>query len=1657
MQTARRNPGGNPIVWNLMVLRHWFLLTLAFAASVCIKPGVKAQCPVFTGTETVEALPATLATPHWFQCVGSVTADPGTFNFNLSAIPATHTGVVIDWGDGSPLENIGNWDGASAIPHTYSADEWQTFTITVTTNACPSGQQGIVVYEPENPGAVLVYGDNNAGCAPFDAFPKVDINLAFSPTWSFSLDWGDGSAPDNFTMEEVLTQPEYDTLKFTSSGGDEIYRILGANHVYSADGCALGECDHTLTLTYSNFCSVRGANNPFVPGGSIVGTGYKEASLGNAFLTWDIDEAEIEVAEPVLCWPNAETTVNNGACANCCDASEGNNIGGNGTVRMEKWDFGAGTFTGTGPDPTDWIEWSDDCSSTYDHPVSFPGPGVYTVTLYTQNHCGVDTATREIMVTPPPTVTASADLTTLCPGEQFQFDAVNWDADFPLTADDLSFNFTYGNGAFSMAIEMVDGLIPFENIPNQPGYVYDNAGVYNAAVQVFPTLAAGCAGIGTIPVTVLPPPTAGFTLPSDTCADNLTVTPVDASLDAVDYTWTLDGTGVIGSTSAPPEVTLNGPGAFAFTLEVTSANGCSDTFNEDIVLASVPEAAFTSESACIGSPILLDASSSSTDATQGGPITQYTWTVNGTPLSGETASYVLETAGTYPVTLEVTTSTGCSDGTTGSATVLPTPGIALATSDTIGCSPFVLPLVATDTTGGVANNALNWNFGHGSNNQLDGDGTHTWPSNNGEDTLQYTVTVEAGIGTCSDTKSLTVSVAPAPFVQTSSGEVCSGQSFSFEGSAFNLGEDGTWFWEVDNVWSTAATDYGTITSDFEGFSFTFVNPDQVTDTVSIEVDVQRPNGCAASNTATLLVRPEFAPAIEDVAGCVPFGLTTPNQVAISVDWDFGDPDNPDPEGATAHLYTAPGTYGVTATGVSVFGCAGDNSATVEVYDTPNPSISAQDALCAPEPVQPQRSDSGTDGATSWTLQVDLGTTYPWNGSPDTLIQLNPGTHLLTLLATNDEGCSAETSTTVLVQEEVTAAFSLPEGGCEPIAFGIETFDMSPGALATWIIDTPFGTDTVNSTTPTAPTWTANPAAPGMTGSTATYSVELQVVNPLTGCTAMAQDSIAVQPQPVGQLVIEGLSGCDVLATFSYTGIADSLIWNFGDPFAPDAEMTTFNSISHAYPNPLGTGYQTLASVTAISSGCADFDEVSLNVPALPTADFNVPDTLCMGEPLVLENLSTGIPLDLGTASGAWTWQIGGETLIGFEPTPPAADTTLLGTTALSNALLPLTLNVVHPENGCSDAISAQVVVLGVPQASFILTPDVDFEAPYETNVIDLNQGPTGTTTDWNIEAGGTLDAAGGIMSWADDAYGTHLVEVTLDNFGCSDSYSTAITLVPPPPTVSFAGDTVSCAPLQAVFEATIGSAVDSLVWSFGQGSGRTVTSLFEAPITFAYYEPGTYQVWVSAYGPGGTATSEPQTVEVLEQVNAGFTLFPSECVEVGDVVEFTPNFAYPDASYSWQFGDGSSLEVSDGSIVTHTYSEAGDPSITLVIENALCADSTSRSACIIEFQGGSVGVPSAFTPTFGGDGSGAQAYGDDDLRDNDVFFPQLRGTPVAYSFTIYNRWGEQIFSASDPNIGWNGHFQGKLCKQDVYVWRVAAVFLDGTSVEQAGDVTLIRR
>ena len=59
-------------------------------------------------------------------------------------------------------------------------------------------------------------------------------------------------------------------------------------------------------------------------------------------------------------------------------------------------------------------------------------------------------------------------------------------------------------------------------------------------------------------------------------------------------------------------------------------------------------------------------------------------------------------------------------------------------------------------------------------------------------------------------------------------------------------------------------------------------------------------------------------------------------------------------------------------------------------------------------------------------------------------------------------------------------------------------------------------------------------------------------------------------------------------------------------------------------------------------------------------------------------------------------------------------------------------------------------------------------------------------------------------------------------------------------------------------------------------------------------------------------------------------------------------------------------------------------------------------------------------------------------------------------FRSFNRWGEQIFESKDIKVGWDGYYNGKLCSQDVYVYRAIGKFIDGSPYDVKGNVTLLR-
>jgi gliding motility-associated-like protein len=74
---------------------------------------------------------------------------------------------------------------------------------------------------------------------------------------------------------------------------------------------------------------------------------------------------------------------------------------------------------------------------------------------------------------------------------------------------------------------------------------------------------------------------------------------------------------------------------------------------------------------------------------------------------------------------------------------------------------------------------------------------------------------------------------------------------------------------------------------------------------------------------------------------------------------------------------------------------------------------------------------------------------------------------------------------------------------------------------------------------------------------------------------------------------------------------------------------------------------------------------------------------------------------------------------------------------------------------------------------------------------------------------------------------------------------------------------------------------------------------------------------------------------------------------------------------------------------------------------------------------------------------------------NDILY--VRGENIKeITISIYNRWGEKVFSSNDTNTGWDGTYKSKPCPTEVYVYYVNVTFNNGTTESKSGNVTIVR-
>ncbi|HXD77465.1 MAG TPA: PKD domain-containing protein [Puia sp.] len=287
------------------------------------------------------------------------------------------------------------------------------------------------------------------------------------------------------------------------------------------------------------------------------------------------------------------------------------------------------------------------------------------------------------------------------------------------------------------------------------------------------------------------------------------------------------------------------------------------------------------------------------------------------------------------------------------------------------------------------------------------------------------------------------------------------------------------------------------------------------------------------------------------------------------------------------------------------------------------------------------------------------------------------------------------------------------------------------------------------------------------------------------------------------------------------------------------------------------------------------------------------------------------------------------------------------------------------------------------------------------------------------------------------ATGTYIVNLIMDDTSYCNYPDTATkTLrVSPVAKAQFVTPATGCAPDSAVFNNTSLGGL-SFTWDFGDSTGTDT----DANPIHVYTNPGTYTVHLLEIDSTtcNQRDSTQMTIVISGKPAAGFTYTPETPVANTPFVFI--NGSVGAVSYKWLFGDGDSAFRTTMDTVEHLYNQTDTFNVCLVAFNSAgCPDTACHPlAALINPL---LDVPNAFTPgRFGG---------------NSVI--RVMGFGITHmEWRIYNRWGKVVFQSTDPNIGWDGYFQGQLQPMDVYAYTLEADFSNGRHVTKKGDITLIR-
>ncbi len=1328
-----------------------------------------------------------------------------------------------------------------------------------------------------------------------------------------------------------------------------------------------------------------------------------------------------------------------------------------------------------------------------------------TLTITTSNGCSAS-ANTNITVHPLPVADFTPLPDTVCAGTAIAF-------------------LNNSTGASSYLWDFGDGSATVTTI--SPAHIFSSQGNY--VTTLIATSSFGCKDSLQSTIVVDSIPTSNFNFTVECMGDTTRFT--DLSTGSVtNWAWNFgDGT---TSTLQNPNHLYAVNGTYNVILVVTNPAGCTNTFSQLVNVNLVPVASFLTSSTCLSSP------SSFIDNSTGSPVA-WNWDFgDGVTSILQNPTHTYGAVGTYSVTLIAFGGSGCSDTVIGTITVTPIP-----TAD------FTFASVCTnDTTfflsiSGGAPDTFIWNFGDGISDATN----NPSPSHVYNTAANYLVTLTAGYASsgCTNTINYTVAAYPRTVPNFSSNTPCLGAATNFTDLTTNTPIQWNWdfgdgnsstlqnptnnylapgFYTVSLITENAFTCVDTFTNTIQVFplptaGFTFdticetfstsftdlstssvawnwnfgdgspadlnTNPNHIfpsAGTYSVLQIVTNNVGCTDSSTQTVTVNPNPVANFSSTIACHTYAnsFTDLSTGAITWQWNFGDGSPLDLNQNTTHIYPLDGTYPVELIITNIFGCSDSITQNATVLLQPQ-SAFTNSTVCAGQTVS--FTDATTGTPTSWLWDFGDGTATSSLQNP-THIYATGGTYTITLITGNIAGCMDTLLSPINV-----FTVPIPNFTSDTVClFSITHFtDLSTDAVAlsNWYWDYSDG----NSSFSQNPNYIF--MAPG------TYNVSLTVTN-VNGCDSSVVLPVIINAIPVANFTADtACVGAPTNFSDLSTGSPTQWTWNFGDG-------TTSNvgpNVAHTYP---AAGTYVVTLIVGDASGiCTDMTTQIVTISNAVTANFTMPDTVCVGDVVPFTDLSTST----GTPITTWFWDFGNGHVSPLQNSTTIYDVS--GTYVVS-----LT---VAAGSGCSSTATQTILVAPKPTVSFTLSNACVGQTATFNSTSTSGGMPLSSST-WYFGDGTTGTGTNVTHTYAVE--GTYTVSLVINSIaGCNDSISMPVIIHPLPlaaftnPTVCL-GDTVQFTDLSTITSGSI------LFWDWNFGDGATAN--IQNPIHEFNVLNDTFSVTlivISDFGCRDTVTQNAYTLPVVsfnfgpdvingcapllvnftdnstisggnivgwvwnfddgnfsfgqnpthgypiagsyyvsltvttsagctftDTLNYAITIYPQPIAGFSETPPtasiYQPNIQFVDLSSGAMYyeWDFGDLNYSNVSAPSHFYNTPSTYVVTQIVTNGYgCSDTAAHDILILEES--TLFVPNAVTP----DGDGF----------NDFFLPMGSGI-TNYHFYIFDRWGELIFESTDMTQSWDCMYKGYKVKEDVYVWKADIIDLNNQKKTLYGHVTVLR-